>query len=551
MKEQIKKKVSRRKFVGTTATAAAAITVIPKHVLGQQFGAVAPNDKIRLAHIGCGIQGFSELGPLMASPDLQIVAVCDPETDSRNHLNLGNGANGIPTGTLNTIRNYVGNPKWREAINYVPGGRNVMKEVIETYYANNRAADKFPAVTAYNDFRELLAKEDIDAVKIMTPDHLHATIAIAAMKKGKHVITHKPLANRLYESDLVIKTAKETGVATYFMPYNSYQSSEPIKKMVADGAIGTLKEIHEWSSRPMWKQNVEMPTNYPPIPAGFDWQMWLGPVPDRAYSPDYTHSVFRGWYEFGGGSFADMGHYSMWTVCDAWNLDVPAWVEGYGSKGCRTLNFATGGFTNDFSFPFAECMRMHYDAKGTPKTAGYRGPIDVYWYDGGMRPPIIPELEEDKRLMGNSGVLYIGDKGKILDGRLLPESKMKTYMGKDYTAPVVRGMGGGGQPPAAAPAVPGAAVAAGAPAVAAAPAAPRIGALPPKFEEWVAAVRGGTKNTPGSFQSAEALSTMINLAIVSVRANTRLIFDPVTRKFTNNEAANKLLTREYRPGWEL
>ncbi len=98
-----------------------------------------------------------------------------------------------------------------------------MKEVIETFYANDRAADKVPGVTAYTDFRELLAKEDIDAVKIMTPDHLHATIAIAAMKKGKHVITHKPLANRIYESDLVIKTAKETGVATYFMPFNSYQ----------------------------------------------------------------------------------------------------------------------------------------------------------------------------------------------------------------------------------------------------------------------------------------------------------------------------------------
>jgi len=184
--ESSKNGMSRRKFLASTA-AAGAFTVVPKHVLG--FGQPAPSDKIVMAHIGCGIQGFSELGPLMASPDLQIVAVCDPETDSRSHLNLGNGANGITTGTLNTIRNYVGNPKWREAINYVPGGRMVMKEVIETYYANNRAADRFKAVNAYNDFRELLEKEDVDAVKIMTPDHLHATIAIAAMKKGKHVIT--------------------------------------------------------------------------------------------------------------------------------------------------------------------------------------------------------------------------------------------------------------------------------------------------------------------------------------------------------------------------
>ncbi len=528
MKEQYKRIVSRRKFLGTAATAA-AFSLVPKNVLGMKFGSVAPSDKIRMAHIGCGLQGFAELGPLMNCPDLQLVAVCDPETDGRNYLNFGNG-NSIPAGTLNTIRNYLSNPKWREAINYIPGGRNVMKEVIETFYANQRAVDKFPAVTAYNDFRELLEKEDIDAVKIMTPDHLHATIAIAAMKKGKHVITHKPLANRLYESDLVIKTAKESGVATYFMPYNSYQSSDQIKKMVADGAIGKLKEVHEWSSRPMWTQNTEMPKCSPPIPAGFDWQMWLGPVPDRPYNPDYTHTLFRGWYDFGGGSFADMGHYTMWTVCDAWDLDVPAWAEGFGSKACRTLNFATGGITNDFSFPLAETIRLHYNPKGS------RGALDVYWYDGGMRPPAIPELEEDKKLMGNSGILYVGDKGKILDGRLLPESKMKSYMGKNYAPPVERQRGmaqarpAGGQTAAS---------------------APRIGPLPPKFEEWIAAVRGGTKNTPGNFVSAEALSTMINLGIVAVRAGTRIEFDKVTRQITNNVEANKLLVREYRKGWEL
>ena len=500
----------------------------PKNVLGKQFGAVAPSHKTKNGTYRLRYAGICRTWPAAELPHLQIVAVCDPETDGRNYLNFGNGAN-VPTGTLNAIRNYVSNPKWREGINYVPGGRLVMKEVIETFYANQRAADKFPSVTAYNDFRELLAKEDIDAVKIMTPIILHATIAIAAMKKGKHVITHKPLANRLYESDLVIKTAKETGVATYFMPFNSYQSSEEIKKMVEDGAIGTLKEVHEWSARPMWTQNTELPKNLPPVPAGFDWQMWPGPVPDRPYSPDYTHTLFRGWYDFGGGSFADMGHYTMWTVCDAWDLDVPAWAEGYGSKACRTQNFATGAIANDFSFPFAETIRLHYNAKGS------RGPVEVYWHDGGMRPPAIPELEEDKRLMGNTGIVYIGDKGKILDGRLLPESKMKTYMGEKYTPPTVR-QPGQRQAPAA-----GQAAAAG----------PRIAPLPPKFEDWIAACRGGSKNTTANFASAEALSTMINLGIVAVRAGTRIVFDPVTRKITNNEAANKLLTREYRKGWEL
>ncbi|MBK7134133.1 MAG: hypothetical protein IPH69_15320 [Bacteroidales bacterium] len=131
MEKQIKRMLTRRKFVGTAA-AVTAFTIVPKNVLGKQFGSVAPNDKIRLAHIGCGMQGHAELGPLINCPDLQIVAVCDPETDGRNYLNFGNGTS-VPTGTLNTIRNLVSNPKWRDGINYVPGGRMVMKEVIETF----------------------------------------------------------------------------------------------------------------------------------------------------------------------------------------------------------------------------------------------------------------------------------------------------------------------------------------------------------------------------------------------------------------------------------
>jgi hypothetical protein len=132
--------------------------------------------------------------------------------------------------------------------------------------------------------------------------------------------------------------------------------------------------------------------------------------------------------------------------------------------------------------------------------------------------------------------LYIGDKGKILDGRLLPENKMKTYMGEKYTPPVARQFRQRPAPTATVQAV---------------PAGPRIDPLPPKFEDWIAACRGGSKNTAANFVSAEALSTMINLGIAAVRAGTRLVFDPVTRKITNNEAANKLLTREYRKGWEL
>jgi hypothetical protein len=513
--------ISRRKFIASSA-AVTAFTIIPRSVMG--LGYLAPSDKITLAHVGCGIQGFAELGPLMASPDIQIVAVADPETDGRNYLSFGNGANGVPAGVANRIRGYMSKPLWREGINYVPGGRNVMKETIETFYANEKPGEGTPNVNAYADFRELLEKEDIDAVKIMTPDHLHATIALAAMKKGKHVITHKPLANRMYESDLVIKTAKDTGVATYFMPYNSYDDLSLIKTWIDDGAIGTLKEIHEWSSRPMWKQYLEIPREMPQIPAGFDWDLWLGPSTDRPYHPCYTHTLFRGWYEFGGGSFADMGHYSMWAVCDTFDLDVPAYAEGFGSVSCGLSNFATGAISNDYSFPQAATMRMHYNAKGK------RGPIDVVWYDGGMKPAFIPELDEDGANMPRSGMMFVGDKGKILGGRIIPASKMAKYKGPQPPEPGPRTQG-----------TPYYTTKSGY----------NISDLPPKFEQFIAACRGGSKDTPGSFQSAEALSTMINLGIVSLRANAKVEFDRTSRQITNLPDANKLLVREYRKGWEL
>lgn len=517
--------ISRRNFLATTAVAG-AFTIIPKRVMGG-IGQVAPSDKITLAHIGCGIQGFAELPPLLASPDLQIVAVCDPETDSRNHLSLGSPqTNNWPTGQVDRIRGLLKNPKWREAINYVPGGRMVMKEVAETFYAQERAADNFKGVNAYADFRELLEKEDVDAVKIMTPDHLHATIAIHAMRKGKHAITHKPLGNRLYESDLVVKTALESGVASYFMPYNSYDDLSLIKTWIDDGAIGTLKEIHEWSSRPMWQQFFDVPKDRPEIPAGFDWDLWLGPSLDRPYHPCYTHSLFRGWYEFGGGSFADMGHYSMWAVCDTFQLENPTMAEGWGSWGTGTNHFFTGKINCSEVFPHSATMRIHYEAK-----KGVRGPIDVIWYDGGMRPGLIPELDLDDRAMPSSGMMFVGDKGKILGGRIIPEAKMKAYKGPQPPEPVQR-----------------------APQQPQQPGQPRpfsIGNLPPRFEEFIAACRGGSKDTSGSFQSAYQLSTMINLGVAALRSGTKVKFDPVSRQITSNPDFNKLLTREYRKGWEL
>ncbi len=178
---------------------------MPRHVLGGE-GHVAPSDKITLAHIGMGTQGFNELGDLLADPQIQIVAVCDPNKESNDYVEWGKG------GVLRQIRQYLGDPDWRKGQAGCPGGREVGRQVVDAFYAKQPGAGKRQGCRAYADFRELLEQEkDLDAVKIMTPDHLHATISIAAMKKGKHVVMHKPIANRLHEGRQVLKTVRETG----------------------------------------------------------------------------------------------------------------------------------------------------------------------------------------------------------------------------------------------------------------------------------------------------------------------------------------------------
>ena len=128
----------------------------------------------------------------------------------------------------------------------------------------------------------------------MTPDHLHATIAIAAMNKGKRVLMHKPLANRAKEARLVIETARRTKVATHFLPASAGDEVRQVASWIRDGAIGTLREIHNWSNRPVWPQYATRPTDTPPIPKDFIWDLWLGPsLPRSLSSPLHPRGLSR------------------------------------------------------------------------------------------------------------------------------------------------------------------------------------------------------------------------------------------------------------------
>jgi predicted dehydrogenase len=504
---------SRRKFLLAGSAAATAFVVAPRHVLGGP-GFVAPSEKINLAYIGCGTQGLREMLGMLAVPDIQIVAVCDPVKDSGDYVDWSKD------GLRSDVAKALKKPDWKRDQSGIRGGRDVAKDVIETFYASQNRSQKYDGCRTYVDFRELLEKEkDLNAVKVMTPDHLHATIAIAAMKKGKHVMMHKPLANRLLEARLVIDAARKTAVATHFLPASDGANIRLVKTWIDDGAIGSLREIHNWSNRPVWPQYPVLPTEQPPVPENFDWNLWLGPSLDRPYHPNYTHAVFRGWYEFGGGAVADMGHYSLWPVFRLFDLDAPFAVESRPTHVCALDGKVPHKVHNDYSFPASCTIRFQFAAKGP------RPSLDIFWYDGSIKPPT-PEEVGDHELEAE-GMMFVGDKGKILagfhgeDARIIPDKKMQEYR-------TAKGL-------------------------AAAPAADknRTGPRTEAISLWAAACKGGPA-TYGDFLQAGPISDAFNLGAVSLRlGGRRLLFDSAKAEITNIPEANKYLTREYRKGWEL
>ena len=498
--------MSRRKFMVASGAAATAFSIVPRHVLGGA-GVVSPSEKITLGLIGCGTQALRELPGILDLPEVQILAVCDPVKDSHEYVDWS--ADGLRA----SLAEVMGKPDWRKNRPGIPGGREVAKEVIETVYARKRGAGKLQACASYVDFRELLQREkDLNAVWVMTPDHLHATVAIAAMKQGKHVMMHKPLANRLREARLVIEAARQSKVATHFEPASPGENVRKIKAWIDAGAIGTLREIHNWSNRPVWPQYPTIPTDRPPLPPDFDWQLWLGPSLDRPYHPHYTHAVFRGWYEFGGGALADMGHYSLWPVFQLFGLDAPVCVESRPSHLCTLDRNVAVRIKNDYSFPTACTIRFKFAAKGN------RPALDLFWYDGSMKPPTPEELEADNQDLDAEGMMFIGDRGKIV---------------ADFLGAGPRILSGRKQ--------------------AHGPAADTVSARDRRggAAAWVAAMKGGPA-THGDFLLAGPISDAFNLGAVSLRMGGRqLLFNAAAGMATNVTEANKLLTREYRSGWEL
>jgi predicted dehydrogenase len=492
--------MNRRSFLGKSVATAAA-TLLPHTALGGSRQ-VTPSERINVGYVGLGTQGIRHLIPALQHEQLRITAVCDPNRQSADYVEW------YPDELRGKVQEFLGDPSWGRGDGSCPCGRETGRELVDRHYG----ASPGGGCHTYADFREMLAKEqDLDAVYIMTPDHLHATIALAAMQAGKHVICHKPLGNVVREARLVADMAGQTGLATHMFCAAGLDSTPLLCEWIWNGAIGGVREVHNWSTRPYWPQGMtSLPSETPQVPESLDWDLWLGPIPHRPYHPAYTNAVFRGWYDFGTGALGDMGHYSFFQIFKILKLGAPQSVEASRSQFWEIDNLFWVRQRTDLAYPQASSIRWEFPARNDMPA------VTLHWYDGGLRPPLISELEQDGEQMPEEGLLFVGDTGKILAGfngrepRLIPKAAMDRFQPPQETLPR----------PAE------------------------------ELEQWVQACQGGP-SSDASFEQVYPFSEAILIGNIALRIPGKLRWDAATTRFIDAPEADALMTRAYRKGWEL
>jgi predicted dehydrogenase len=327
----MERKTTRREFLKQSLSAGAGLLFLRSWGRGQ-----SPNDKLNIAVIGVGGRGWDNLREVARE---NIVALCDVDL---NHL------------------------------------------------AN--AAKVFPNARLWTDYRRMLDRQkDIDAVVISTPDHTHALPMMRALQMGKHVYCEKPLVHTPWEARQVREAARKAKVATQMG--NQAHSSEPLRiavEVLRSGVIGTVREVHAWSDRPIWPQGIERPADSKPTPPYLFWDLWLGPAPERPYYDGYHPFAWRGWWDFGTGALGDMGCHIIDTAYWALDLGLPISVEMEGSPRMPE------------SGPKASRAIYEFPARGN------QPPVKLFWYDGGLKPD--PALVGERSLAPN-GVICVGEKG--------------------------------------------------------------------------------------------------------------------------------------------
>jgi predicted dehydrogenase len=383
MSGEANKFLTRRELL---PAAAAAFTIVPRHVLGA--GYAAPSDKLNIAAVGVGGMGQNYIKGCASE---NIVAIADVDHDF---------------------------------------AAPVLKQ--------------YPAARVYKDYRQMLDKErSIDAVIVGTPDHSHSVVASAAIALKKGVYVAKPMTRTVYEARLLARTAREQRVATQMSVQST--STDPAvttEEWIKSGAIGKVNEVHVWTDRPVWPQGLSRPDDVVAAPPSLDWDLWLGPAPARPYDPIYHPFNFRGWHDFGTGALGDMACHAFHIIVKALALGAPTSVS---AERTVTRERLKGGEKPDpdwtrskvgnypETFPSSSIVTWDFPARGD------QPPLRMVWYDGGLRPPRPRDLASD-RPMGDHGLMWVGEKGTLMSGfsggmRFLSERQQKSLAPPPKTLP--------------------------------------------------------------------------------------------------------------------
>ena len=372
----------------------------------------------------------------------------------------------------------------------------------------------FPKVSHFSDYREMFAKleDKFDAVNIGIPDHMHAKVAIDAMRGGKHVYCQKPLAHTVWEArQMRLEAAKAKVVTQMGNQIHSALEYRLGTRLIKEGAIGKIKEVHSWVSVTGNERNKRLaPAPDSKVPSHVNWDLWLGVAPKRAYAPCYHPFVWRDWQDFGGGALGDFGCHILDPVFTALGLNAPIQITAENSG------------INEHIWPTTQ--QIEYLFPGSELIAGKT--LKVTWTDGGLRPDRKLAQMPDNLDLPKSGSIFIGETGNLVlahvaGPRLYPLDK---FIGFQY--PKEQGMS--------------------------------------HWHRWVDACLGG-EGTSDGFDYAGPLSETVQLGNVA----TRLAFGEIDQRtgrplnpktlewdtkafaFKNNPAADKLLTKPYRKGWAI
>jgi predicted dehydrogenase len=450
------RRTNRRQFIQQTGLAGIGFWVAGGISLGQSK---SPNEKLNIACIGVGGKGDSDVNG--ASKVGNIVALCD----------------------------------------------------IDDRHLNNKAK-QFPRARKYSDFRKMLEEmgKDIDAVTVSTPDNTHAAASMMAIKMKKHVYCQKPLTHDVFEARALREAARKYGVCTQMGNQGSAENGlRRAVEIIQAGVIGPIREAHVWTNRcgGYWKQAPDItsrPKGEQP-PAFVHWDLFLGPAPERPYSPLYHPFAWRGWRDFGTGALGDMACHTANMAYRALKLGFPTSIVAENSE------------VNPETYQQWATIAYQFPARGDMP------PVKLTWWEGKKNgKQNLPPLELFKgEKPKSSGSLLIGEKGTLYSPDdygaayvLLPKKEFEGYKGPAPTLPR-NGRGDDGMK-----------------------------------EEWAQAIR---ENKPevaySNFDIASMLTEVMLLGNVAIVAGKKIEYDGEHMKIPNDSKAEQLLRRQYRTGWTL